>query len=390
MVVTNFLVLPPEVNSARLYVGAGSGSMFAAAAAWEGLANELGSAATSFGSATSGLAGAAWQGPAAVAMMRAAARYVGWLTAAANQAEIVAVQAQAAATAFEAAQAATVHPAAVAANRMQLMTLVATNFLGQNTPAIAATEFEYVEMWAQDVAAMVGYHTGAVSVASMLTPFTVPPKSMARLAGQARRMVAQAAASDPPPADPPPANPPMTPTLQSLVQALASGAQGLATPLSTAISPLMMLMGSAIQGGAQSAGLTGAAGGVPEAVKFVGGALPDVKSLGGGARLGGAGVPAGVGQARLVGALSVPADWAGSTPARMASSAMSGLGAAGTSGAAVMAAAAPSGPGAGMMPMPMGGMGAGGGMSGGMLGRGSASPLVVQSRPSVVPRAGVG
>jgi PPE-repeat protein len=49
MVVVNFLVLPPEINSARLFFGAGSGSMLAAASAWEGLADELGSAATSFG-----------------------------------------------------------------------------------------------------------------------------------------------------------------------------------------------------------------------------------------------------------------------------------------------------------------------------------------------------
>ncbi len=37
------------------------------------------------------------------------------------------------------------------------MTLIATNLLGHNTPAIAATEAQYVEMWAQDVAAMFGY-----------------------------------------------------------------------------------------------------------------------------------------------------------------------------------------------------------------------------------------
>ena len=75
----NFLVLPPEINSARMYLGAGPGPMLAAAAAWDGLAGELGSAASSFGSVTSGLAGAAWQGPAAVAMAGAAAPYVGWL-----------------------------------------------------------------------------------------------------------------------------------------------------------------------------------------------------------------------------------------------------------------------------------------------------------------------
>ena len=53
-------------------------------------------------------------------------------------------------------------------------------------------------------------------------------------------------------------------------------------------------------------------------------------------------------------------------------------------------AAAAQGAGGGMtpMPMPMGGMG-GGGMPGGMMGRGGASPHVVQNRPSVIPRTGV-
>jgi PPE-repeat protein len=48
----------------------------------------------------------------------------------------------------------TVPPAMIAANRAQLMSLIATNILGQNTPAIAATEAHYGEMWAQDVTAM--------------------------------------------------------------------------------------------------------------------------------------------------------------------------------------------------------------------------------------------
>ncbi|EUA01584.1 PPE family protein [Mycobacterium kansasii 824] len=53
----NFSVLPPEINSFRMFSGAGSGPMLAAAAAWAGLADELGSAAAAFGSVTSGLAG---------------------------------------------------------------------------------------------------------------------------------------------------------------------------------------------------------------------------------------------------------------------------------------------------------------------------------------------
>lgn len=37
----SFLVLPPEVNSALMFAGAGSGPTLAAAAAWDGLAAEV-------------------------------------------------------------------------------------------------------------------------------------------------------------------------------------------------------------------------------------------------------------------------------------------------------------------------------------------------------------
>lgn len=58
----DFVVSAPEVNSLRMYLGAGSGPMLAAAAAWDGLADELAVAASWFGSVTSGLADAAWRG----------------------------------------------------------------------------------------------------------------------------------------------------------------------------------------------------------------------------------------------------------------------------------------------------------------------------------------
>jgi PPE-repeat protein len=56
----NFSVLPPEINSALMFSGAGSGPLLAAAVAWDGLASELDSAAESFSSVTSGLAAQAW------------------------------------------------------------------------------------------------------------------------------------------------------------------------------------------------------------------------------------------------------------------------------------------------------------------------------------------
>ena len=61
----------------------------------------------------------------------------------------------------------------IAANRALLAALVATNFLGQNTPAIAANEATYAEFWAQDAGAMYGY-AGAATTASQLTPFAGP------------------------------------------------------------------------------------------------------------------------------------------------------------------------------------------------------------------------
>src|SRR5579875_1908335 len=171
----DFGALPPEINSGRMYAGPGSGPMLAAAAAWDGLAADLAATASSYQSAVSGLT-SAWSGPSAISMASAAAPYVAWLTSAAEQAEQTAAQARAAASAYETAFAMTVPPPVIAANRSLLMTLIATNILGQNTPAIAATEAHYAEMWAQDAAAMYGY-AGASAAATQLTPFNVPAQN---------------------------------------------------------------------------------------------------------------------------------------------------------------------------------------------------------------------
>uniref|UniRef100_UPI003C6CDA0A PPE domain-containing protein n=1 Tax=Mycobacterium tuberculosis TaxID=1773 RepID=UPI003C6CDA0A len=79
---------------------------------------------------------------------------------------------------FEAALAATVDPALVAANRARLVALAVSNLLGQNTPAIAAAEAEYELMWAADVAAMAGYHSGASAAAAALPAFSPPAQAL--------------------------------------------------------------------------------------------------------------------------------------------------------------------------------------------------------------------
>lgn len=172
----DFGALPPEINSGRMYTGAGSGPMLAAAAAWDALAAELHSNAASYGATIQGVTVGTWHGPAATAMATAATPYVAWMTETAARAERAAAQAKLAAAAYETAFAATVPPPAVAANRALLMALVATNIFGQNTAAIAATEAEYAEMWAQDAAAMYGY-AGSSAAATELTPFEQPPET---------------------------------------------------------------------------------------------------------------------------------------------------------------------------------------------------------------------
>ncbi|MDT5310883.1 MAG: hypothetical protein QOE48_6607 [Mycobacterium sp.] len=186
----DFGALPPEINSGLMYSGPGSAPMLAAATGWDQLSGELYSAAASYSSVISGLTGGSWKGPASASMAAAAATYVAWMGAAATQAEQAASQARAAASAFESAFAATVPPPLITANRAQLAMLVATNFLGINTPAIMATEVHYAEMWAQDAAAMYGY-AGSSAAAAKLTPFT-PPQQNTNPAGLAAQNAAVA------------------------------------------------------------------------------------------------------------------------------------------------------------------------------------------------------
>ncbi len=189
----DFGALPPEINSGRMYMGAGSGPLVVAASAWDGLAAALSSAASSCQAAISGLTGGPWLGASSVSMAAAALPYAAWMNTTAAQAESTANQARSAAAAYEAAFTATVPPPVIAANRASLMALVATNILGQNTAAIAATEADYGQMWAQDAAAMYGY-AGASAAATTLTPFS-PPAHNTNPAGVGAQAVSTAASS---------------------------------------------------------------------------------------------------------------------------------------------------------------------------------------------------
>ncbi len=73
----DFAALPPEINSARMYAGPGAAPMMAAAAAWNSLGAELGTAASSYESVIAMLTGEEWLGPASASMAAAAATVCG-------------------------------------------------------------------------------------------------------------------------------------------------------------------------------------------------------------------------------------------------------------------------------------------------------------------------
>jgi PPE-repeat protein len=257
------------------------------------------------------------------------------------QAEEAASGARAAAAAYEAAFAATVPPPVIALNRAELMLLVATNFFGQNTPAIAANEAEYAAMWAADAAAMYGYAGGAAA-ASAVTPFTTAPLTTnpAGLAAQAASVVSAdgtAAGSQ---------------LLTTVPQALRSLAPPLASTASTSgLSGILGGSGITLSGpaGALLSSLSGTStldAGTPDTWNSLygdvcniisevqaidwgtaqmpeaeaeaaeaaeaatdGGLVPALSGLGGGGS-----VAAGLGNTASLGRLSVPPGWAGAAP----------------------------------------------------------------------------
>jgi PPE-repeat protein len=334
----DFGALPPEINSTRMYAGPGPGSMLTAAAAWQSLADELNSAAASYGSVVSSLTSGPWTGPSAAAMAAAVAPYVTWLGATGEQAEQTAAQATAAAGAYETAFAATVPPPLIVANRSLLATLVATNVLGQNTPAIAATEAHYGEMWAQDAAAMYGY-AGASATASQVTPFTTPPQTTnpTGLTGQAGAAAQAAGTSSGTDVETLLSSGPqlisgMPQALQSLAspQSLAaltssttdssssssstsalSMLSTLSTPLRMATMPMSMLSKLFTAGSTANAARTVSAAanelGAAQSAGL-GSGTSALASTGFGA--GAPAVSASIGRATSVGALSVPSAWA--------------------------------------------------------------------------------
>ena len=380
----DFGALPPEIISAWMYTGAGSGPLMSAASAWSSLAAELESSATSAQSVISELSGGEWTGPAATAMATAVTPYLTWLNTTAAAAQQASSQAMASAAAFEAAYAATVPPPLIVANRAQLAALVASNFLGQNTPAILATEAHYMAMWAQDTAAMFGYSTSSASAAT-LSPIAAAPQTT-NPAGSAAATGGSAAGG-------------AQQSLADSLTALHDALQALASPVASG-NAFDLLLGTPLIANAVN-------GGVNTAAWFVCTAIPTAVSLGhtlalagpaslvsdvtgveglaaglGPAVLAGTAQPAtamasgaapvlaGLGQASTVSGLSVPGTWSAAAGTQVAASTGSGWTGAADEEAATMHA----------VPAGMGAAGAGG-----RSGLGSGMPRY-GVKPTVMPK----
>jgi PPE-repeat protein len=318
----DFAALPPEVNSGRMYTGAGSGSIWAAAAAWDGLGAELSSATSVYRSVVSGLTRGPWRGPAAASMGSAAAPYLAWMSLTAEQVRQAANQARAAAAAYEAAFAATVPPPLIAENRALLTSLVATNLFGQNAAAIAATEMQYAEMWAQDATAMYAYASGSAA-ATRLTPFAAPaPNTDPAGLGAQAAAVGQAAGTSA--ALSPSLLSQLISELPSVLQAIATGATSatagdylnFASGLTFVASGVLFILGPVLEGpiGTLVPALSamGVYGPAAAAAGLAGtGALgtPALVNTGTPTGRGRPAVLAGLNRAGSIGGLSVPPAW---------------------------------------------------------------------------------
>jgi PPE-repeat protein len=215
-----------------------------------------------------------------------------------------------------------VPPPAVTANRAQLAALIATNILGQNTAAIAATEAQYAEYWAQDAAAMCGYAASSAA-AARLTPFS-SPKQTTNAAGLTAQNAAvtqanaSAAASSP---------------VSQAVAAVSQPAQVIPPGPLGIIDSIDFSLLNAIQAGAT--GISGTyfieafTAGTLASEKLLGVPLPNLgpppipkppaaaaSSLGGGAGLGN--VTAVLARAGTIGPMSVPASWSAPSSSHVA------------------------------------------------------------------------
>ncbi len=336
----SFSLIPPEINSALMFSGAGSGPLLEASTAWNGLAADLESTATQYQTLVTNLVTGSWLGPSSAQMASATAPYIAWLQGTAATAAQTGAQAQVAAAAYQTAYASMVPLPEIAANRALLAELVSNNFLGQNTGAIATTEANYLDMWIQDALGMDTYQVNS-QVASALPAQSAAPQ----VASGASPAAAVAAAS---PADatsdalivavlnavaalfggPASGDGALTSLagfdawLPTVVSTVAGNPTAALLPIQATYymgmlssTPARMFMSSGGSGGSSAAGSTLANAGdsiMANVGKFIDGKLASVTAgVGGQLRSWGSNIAATMAHAQHLGGLSVPNAWHG-------------------------------------------------------------------------------
>jgi PPE-repeat protein len=338
----SFSLLPPEINSALMFSGAGSGPLMAASTAWNELAADLESTSTQYQTLVTNLVTGSWLGPSSAQMAAAVQPYIAWLQGTAASAAQTGAQAEAAAAAYQTAYASMVPLPEIAANRALLAELVANNFLGQNTGAIATTEANYLDMWIQDALGMDTYQVNSSAATTALPAQVAAPQ----VASGAAPAAAVAAAN---PADTSTIiegllgdlaelfgvagnTGPTTLSATDLVSWLGTVATGVATNPSAALLPVQatyymgmlgstparMFMSSGSSSGTSAAGstLASASDSLLENVgKFIDGKMGGVVSgVSGQLASWGSKISAGMAAAQHLGGLSVPNAWHGMAP----------------------------------------------------------------------------
>src|SRR5271156_3058406 len=340
----SFSLFPPEINSALMFSGAGSGPLLEASTAWNGLAADLGSTATQYQTAVTNLTTGPWWGPSSAQMAAATAPYIAWLQSTAATAAQTGAQAQVAAGAYQTAYASMVPLPEIAANRALLAELVSNNFLGQNTGAIATTEANYLDMWIQDALGMDTYqvnsqaaaalpqHSAApqvangslASTAAAATPASSSSSVVTGLLGDLAQLFGASATTG--------AAGPGTLDAAGLTSWLGLVASGVSANPSAALLPvqvtyymgmlgstparMFMSSGSSAGGSAAGSSLASSSDTLMENVgKFIDGKMGTVMSgVGGQLSSWGSKISAGMAAAQHLGGLSVPNAWHGMAP----------------------------------------------------------------------------
>lgn len=171
--------MPPEVHSALLTAGPGSGPLLAAAAQWQRLSNEYSQTAAELARVLAAVQEYGWQGPTATRYTLAHVPYLAWLERTSIDSAINAAQHQTVAAAYSGAVATMPSLVELAANHTVHGLLVATNFFGVNAIPIATNEADYARMWVQAAETMANYQVAADAAAAAVPRILAAPTILA-------------------------------------------------------------------------------------------------------------------------------------------------------------------------------------------------------------------